>query len=267
MVFRALECLLIAGVLRQVLVLVGQALAFSYMRNKESAHALVLRGLSLSTAVGALLFSIITILGLPNHHALQQIIQYPNQWSAFALSNALTSIEIALALGALAILLLGPGVFVGALLTNSVTAAVGAMIGAATGYYFNGWAGLAVGLETGTVSGFLAPFVTSFAAQYGAAAVISALMGYGAFSNALNTFFSNISTSQPLLKDVPASALIGGIAILATLDAPLTALGIGESGGLPALFGASIMSVNTSLLDWSMEKIYQKISSKWVMRG
>jgi hypothetical protein len=75
-VFHTLICLLIACMIWQFVILIGQASAFLYMRNNESAQALMLHGLSLSTAVGALVFSIIILLVVPNHRPLQQIGQY-----------------------------------------------------------------------------------------------------------------------------------------------------------------------------------------------
>jgi len=74
-VFRALICLLIASTIWQVVVLVGQALALSYMRNNESIQGAILYYLSLWTAVGAIIFSLIALAVLPNHGPLQQIRQ------------------------------------------------------------------------------------------------------------------------------------------------------------------------------------------------
>jgi hypothetical protein len=87
--FHTLFCLLIACMIWQIVVLIGQALAFSYMQNNASAQVLMLYGLSLSTAVGAIAFSIITVVVLPNHRPLQQISQH---WILSALIYPLTLI-------------------------------------------------------------------------------------------------------------------------------------------------------------------------------
>ena len=96
-VFHTLIYLLIASTMRQVGILVGQALALSDMRNNESAQTAILYGLSLSTTVGALVFSVMSLVALPNHGPLQQISQYSNTWFNWAVSKILTATQLSFA--------------------------------------------------------------------------------------------------------------------------------------------------------------------------
>ena len=105
LVYHTLLCLLIASMIWQILVLIGQTRGLSYMRRNGSAQALLLYGLSLSTAVGALVFSLISLVALRNHSPLQQIGQCFDGLFNFSLSNALTLVGIGLLLGGAALLL------------------------------------------------------------------------------------------------------------------------------------------------------------------
>jgi hypothetical protein len=60
-VFHSLIGLLIACIIWQVVVLIREASAFSYKRDHEGTQALILYGLSLTTTVGALVFSIVSL--------------------------------------------------------------------------------------------------------------------------------------------------------------------------------------------------------------
>jgi hypothetical protein len=102
-VFHTLIGLLIACILWQVMVLTGQASAFSYKRGNEGTQALILYGLSLTTTVGALVFSIVSLMVLPHHKPLQQIGQNWNILYAFDSSEALTAIVLAFMLAHLSV--------------------------------------------------------------------------------------------------------------------------------------------------------------------
>ena len=67
------------------------------MRNNESTQTAILYGLSLSTTVGALVFSIMCLVALPNHGPLQQISQYSNTWFNWAVSKILTATQLSFA--------------------------------------------------------------------------------------------------------------------------------------------------------------------------
>jgi RsiW-degrading membrane proteinase PrsW (M82 family) len=123
-VFHSLIGLLIACIIWQVVVLIREASAFSYKRDHEGTQALILYGLSLTTTVGALVFSIVSLLVLPHHKPIQQIGQDWNILSAFNSSETLTAVVLALLLAQLSADL-------GSVKSPPSEAAAGAVIGAA----------------------------------------------------------------------------------------------------------------------------------------